>query len=123
MNLVRTSYITKMDEQSLINEEIDVQLEVERILRDVEETRNSDKKLIQEFWARQGFRIIIPSACKEPESITRARRKLQADNYNLAPTDPYIAHIRGVKEEVMRKVYGGNQKLLNEFMSHRYGIE
>ena len=56
---------------------------VEILLRNDQKYRDSDKKLLLEFWRRQGFELsetqrrIFMDKCTTAESITRARRKLK----------------------------------------------
>lgn len=56
---------------------------VKTVLRDCPETRGSDKKLLIETWERQGLHLTpeqvnIFMKCLPAETITRARREVQA---------------------------------------------
>lgn len=57
---------------------------VEALLKSSQEFRDSDKKLLLEFWRRQGLELsetqkkIFMDKCVTAESITRARRALRS---------------------------------------------
>ena len=57
---------------------------VAKVLKEFPETRDDDIELIRRVWEKQGFKIpseLLPYLHKviHPETITRARRKIQAD--------------------------------------------
>lgn len=54
------------------------------ILRDVPETRSSDKELLLAYWETEGLYLTphqqrLFRQCTTPESVTRQRRQIQAD--------------------------------------------
>ncbi len=85
---------------------------VKKILTEIKETRDSDKLLIWEVWTREGKTkgnsgsfwdnpTITKSSFLEaatPESITRARRKVQEDCPELQATTT-VQQARDAKEE------------------------
>ena len=58
---------------------------VEQILRSSQVYRDSDKRLLLEYWQQQGLHLtqdqrdVFLKSCTTAESITRARRLLRAD--------------------------------------------
>ncbi len=74
---------------------------VEGFLKANKVYRNSDKRLLLDYWQKQGLtltpqqRKIFMDKCTTPESITRARRAL-APNY---PADQYVENERFNKFE------------------------
>ena len=60
---------------------------VEEVLKEQPITRVDDKRLILEVWKKEGLQLgdmreaFILTACSTPESITRARRKMQEDGF------------------------------------------
>ncbi len=73
------------------------------ILENRPETRNSDKRLIWYFWMEEGlatsFQMFYADFAKatSPESIRRARQKIQQLHPELGPTSELIKKRRGVK--------------------------
>ena len=77
---------------------------VKYILEDFPITRNSDKELIWIIWEQKGLIVANRIDKKEfmkaptPESITRARRKVQENHSELQATEP-VRKARKLKEE------------------------
>jgi hypothetical protein len=78
---------------------------VKQILTDYPNTRNSDKDLIWKFWKEEGFVLFDQISFYEfkkstsPESICRARRKVQELWPQLEPTNPKVRRMRRFKED------------------------
>ena len=76
---------------------------VKTILENYPDTRNSDKKLIWEFWVQEmvvfsgflSFENFIKAT--SPESIRRARQKIQQLYPELGPTSELVRKRRGIK--------------------------
>lgn len=83
---------------------------VEQALRDKPETRSNDRELILEVWARQDpeyykrFKLFFLSEAIMPESITRARRKIQEGG--KYPPTKQAEKIRTQKFKAMRETVG-----------------
>lgn len=80
---------------------------VEEVLRDDEEARNSDKKLLLRVWEREGLYLSREQQqrfmrCTTAETITRARRNLK-DKY---PPRKAVENTRMAFEGEYRKYYG-----------------
>lgn len=78
---------------------------VEEVLREVPLARQNDKILVAEVWQRYGVEIDV-DALKGPsipssETITRMRRKLQANGYYKS--NSAVAEARAEKQESFRK--------------------
>jgi hypothetical protein len=97
----------------------ELELMVWELLRDSKRSRNSDTFLILKVADRLGHNITARvkdghrivtweldlDAMPSFESITRARRKIQAGGQFL-PTDPKVCRQRRIKEATMREYYG-----------------
>jgi len=81
---------------------------IKNILENYPDTRNSDKKLIWKFWEIEGsldFGDAYGEFIKEceflkatsPESIRRARQKIQQLHPELGPTSDQVRKRRGIK--------------------------
>lgn len=105
----------------------EVELLVFEVLRDSERARNNDTVLILKVAERLGHKVVVEKDYSRPqsfraftpvvvwhldiynmvsfESITRARRKIQAGGQYL-PTDPKVCRQRRINQERMRLHYG-----------------
>jgi hypothetical protein len=108
-------------ENDIVEEYENSKTSVEETLDKFPECRNSDMRLIEREWAKKGFFIKIPSNCPPPETLTRARRDIQAQGKYL-PTDPYVAHRRGINEEKMKAHFGESSITYAKFINLKYGV-
>ena len=97
--------------------------QVERILEDVPETRNSDVLLMIHLWKafypehlktdEQGYSIIrlwdIQEMPRE-DNIKRVRAQIQNEEARFLPTLPDVAKKRGILEDVWKKALGYGSK-------------
>lgn len=93
---------------------------VEDILRNDTRARNQDLWLILQIWQKsQQIKVFVPfdklNDMISPETITRARRRVQNTDEMYLPTDPKVLLRRRVKESVLRKYFADNKKLLDEY--------
>jgi hypothetical protein len=85
-----------------------VQERTEILLKNMPQTRNSDKALLLEYWEREGLvltasqQLTFRNLCTPAESITRARRMLR-DKY---PAETAVETERRKKEAAMRESKG-----------------
>jgi len=101
--------MTFVDKQNKVEED------VTKIMVDNETAKENDLFLILKYWQEiDHVHIDIPkemlSVMTSPESITRARRKIQSDG-NLLPENPMVLVRRKVRSELVRN-----------FFAHRPGI-
>ena len=89
---------------------------VRRLMREDERCRNNDNWLVLRYWLKcnlglqvrqfvhsnQSICLFDYKALTGAESITRARRKIQADG-GFPPTDPEVAARRLVKQREFRE--------------------
>ena len=79
---------------------------VVRILKEFPETRNSDKLLLQRYYKHyEGIETKLDLVNKTPESVTRARRKVQELNPDLA-AEPEFKAARDLLENNYRQYFG-----------------
>lgn len=83
------------------------------ILEDHSETRNDDRLLMLKYWAEidripydSTFPVLFATRGTSPESITRARRQIQAAGLFPA-TDQDVQRKRRVRQEEMRQHFAG----------------
>ena len=78
-----------------------------RVLKDNPETRSDDRKLIVEVWKSQGLRLseyqerLIKTKLLTPESITRARRKMQ--QIGIVGATKEVKQARMFEEKAIRR--------------------
>jgi len=87
-----------------------VERQVAYILREFPETRGSDRELIRVYWELQGFRIpkkLLGAwyQLTHPKTITRARRKIQAQG--LFKADSLKTAQRSLRGMEFRQLFGG----------------
>lgn len=84
------------------------------LLEEIEATRNSDQRLMVEYWERfdgvvfgDNFKDHFLTQGTKPESITRARRSIQAGGLYL-PTDEDVLRQRRMLQDEARLHHGAN---------------
>lgn len=97
--------------------------QIEQMLSEYPETRNSDLRLTQAVWWRfynqyieiiEGkYYISLPNLFNVPsqDDIKRIRAKIQNDEHKYLPTNWEVAKLRHWKEEEYRKFLGYNPEL------------
>lgn len=90
---------------------------IKKLLEEKEDRRNSDKKLMWAVWHKLGYATLsmsftdfINPNCPTPESITRARRKIQEEYPELQATDEVERERRKKEEQKGTHVYRGEVK-------------
>jgi hypothetical protein len=101
-----------MDE--IKKKQLDVTTLVEECLISDTRCRDNDLWLILKIWQKkQGIKLYIPYSMIDkmikPESITRARRKIQESNKHLWPTKPEVRDRRRTRQRAFRSLYGARK--------------
>jgi len=80
---------------------------VNHILRYYPECRNSDKIILEMYYSMyEGVLTELSKVDVSPESVTRARRKLQADNEELRAV-PEVEEAREERQQTFKETFGG----------------
>lgn len=98
-----------------VEEQKEIEKKVERLLEDHQLSRENDTWLTILYWNRvNGINFYIPysdiNKLTPPESITRARRKIQAEG-KLLPENPEVLIKRKVRANLVRNYLAGSPKL------------
>lgn len=114
--------------EDIIEEHIKAKALVESVLTEDTRARNQDLWLILQVWQKkQLIKCYVPfdklGEMITPETITRVRRKIQNDEGRLLPTDPEVLVRRRVNEELVRKFYASDQRLLKEFENSKFRVK
>ena len=97
-----------------------IQKVIQKVLKEQPITRLDDKRLILEVWKEEGLHLgkmreaYFLANCSPPESITRARRKMQEDGF-YKPSEE-SQRLKGVEERKLRSYFSGQEELY-------YGVE
>lgn len=103
----------------------DFKQKVKDVMTDFEETRNDDTLLMFYFWKVSGFTVELDKhnimvnieredldILPKPESICRCRREIQNTDGELLPTHMQVADKRRIGEDVMRRYYRNDSKMV-----------
>jgi len=85
---------------------------VKSVLRDIPDTRGDDTELIMATWEKQGLKLTpeqksMIRKCHSPETITRARRKIQEMGIYLPSR--IVIQQRTLLEKTFRNHFGDNE--------------
>lgn len=115
-------------EEEIIKEQEQAQALVKQCLSEDEKCRNNDLWLILQVWQKkQQIKLFVPyNQMREmisPETIVRARRKIQNTNGELLPTLPEVLYKRKVKQEILRRYFSQNQDIIREWEVLAYKLK